>query len=385
MILYHMRQVLLWQLKSQQILLKIRTKGTINMSIKEIAEKVGVSVSTVSRVLSKPEYKCSSKELREQIFAAAREMNYVPNESAKNLRSGESQKNEPYRLSILVTRTDNSDTDPFFNELIGLIQTEINKNMCMLTHIWYRTEFSDEEKCAALSIKQAVKELYNEESSDGIIIVGKCCPQVIRQLRSQWKNIVSVNRNSTNYEIDEVLCDGRKIAAQAVEYLIRLGHRKIAYVGECHNESRLKGYQETLLKHNTETDIDYIIQTGPSEKNGYAAMEKIIQMQDRPTGIYCANDIIAIGMLKALSKYSSRYYNPSIISSDDILEARYIKPMLTTISLPKEEMAKFTVFLLLDRLNGGHKSVIRTELECSLVVRSSCSPVNNMDMIEYYI
>ena len=62
------------------------------MSIKEIAEKVGVSVSTVSRVLSKPEYKCSSKELREQIFAAAREMNYVPNESAKNLRSGESKK-----------------------------------------------------------------------------------------------------------------------------------------------------------------------------------------------------------------------------------------------------------------------------------------------------
>lgn len=71
------------------------------MSIKEIAEKVGVSVSTVSRVLSKPGYKCSSKELREQIFAAAREMNYVPNESAKNLRSGENKKSEPYRLSII--------------------------------------------------------------------------------------------------------------------------------------------------------------------------------------------------------------------------------------------------------------------------------------------
>ncbi len=355
------------------------------MSIKEIAEKVGVSVSTVSRVLSKPEYKCSSKELREQIFAAAREMNYVPNESAKNLRSGENKKSESYRLSILVTRTNSSETDPFFSELIGLIRSEINKNMCMLMRIWYRPEFSDEGKCAALNIKQSVRELYNGEASDGLIIVGKCCPQVIRQLKAQWKNLISVNRNSTNYEIDEVLCDGRKIALQAVEYLIRLGHRKIAYVGECHSELRFKGFQETLIKYNIETDIDYIIQTGLSEKDGYSAMERIIQMQNRPTGIYCANDIIAIGMLKALNKYSSRYYDPSIISSDDIAEARYTKPMLTTISLPKEEMAKFTVYLLLDRLNGGHKSVMRTEFESSLVIRSSCSPMNNADMIEYYI
>lgn len=355
------------------------------MSIKEIAEKVGVSVSTVSRVLSKPDYKCSSKELREQIFAAAREMNYVPNESAKNLRSGENKNFGLYRISILVTRTNDSDTDPFFNELIRLIQTEINKNMCMLMRIWYRPDFSDEGKCSALNIRQAVKELYSEDDSDGIIIVGKCCSRVIRQLKAQWKNIVSINRNSTNYEIDEVLCDGRKIASSAVEYLIRLGHRKIAYVGECHSESRFKGFQETLLKYNIETDIDHIIQTGLSENDGYAAMERIIQMQDRPTGIYCANDIIAIGMLKALSKYGSRYYNPSIISSDDISEARYTKPMLTTIRLPKEEMAKFAVYLLLDRLNGGHKSVTRTELECSLVIRSSCSPVNNTDMIEYYI
>ena len=96
------------------------------MSIKKIAEKVGVSV-TVSRVLSRPDYKCSSKELREQIFEAAREMNYVPNKSAKNLRSRNCRQSEPYRICILVTRTSGSDTDPFFSELVGIIQTEINK------------------------------------------------------------------------------------------------------------------------------------------------------------------------------------------------------------------------------------------------------------------
>lgn len=252
-------------------------------------------------------------------------MNYVPNESAKNLRSGENKQSKPYRLSILITRTD-KDIDPFFNELICFIQSEINRNMCILMNVWYRSEFSYEDKCDELNLRQIVKDLYNENKSDGIIIVGKC-----------------------------------------------------------NNESHFKGYQETLLMHNIETDLDYIIQTEITERDGYSAMEHIIQMPNKPTGIYCANDIIAIGMLKALNKYGNRYYNPSIISSDDISEAKYTNPMLTTLSLPKEEMAKFTVFLLIDRLNGGHKSVSRMELESRLIIRSSCYPVDNTDYCEYYI
>ena len=355
------------------------------MSIKKISEMTGVSISTVSRVLSKPDYKCSSLEIREKIFAAARELNYVPNESAKNLRKGSPDKAEVYRLTMLVTRTDSNETDPFFSELISMIRSEINRNMCILTGILYHSEFSDEVKCSSMDLKTAVRNLKKDDNSNGLIIVGKCCPQVIRQLKINWKNIISINRNSTNYEVDEVICDGRKIAASAVEYLIRLGHRKIAYVGECHNEARFKGYQETLLKNNIEYDIDYIFQTSLSESGGYDAMERIMQMTNQPTGIYCANDIIAIGMLKSFSRYRNRYYNPSIISSDDIAEARYTKPMLTTIRLPKEEMARFAVFLLLDRIRGVHKSVVRMELEGELVIRSSCSPINDSYMIEYFI
>lgn len=355
------------------------------MSIKDIADKVGVSVSTVSRVLSRPDYKCSSIELREQIFAAAREMNYVPNESAQNLRKGDVKSSDPYKIFIIVTRTDNSDTDPFFNELLGMLQTEINKNMCILSGIGYCPDFSDDVKCSTLNIRSKAKEITGENESDGIIIVGKCCQQAIKALKALWKNIVSVNRNSTEYEIDEVICDGRKISSAAVEHLIKLGHRKIAYVGECHSESRFRGFQETLMKYNIEPDIDFIIQSKISENDGYNAMERFVQMQDRPTGIYCANDIIAIGMLKALNKYGRRYYDPSIISSDDIAEARYTKPMLTTISLPKEEMARFAVYLLLDRLNGGHKAAVKTELQSTLVIRSSCTPYAATDSIEYYI
>mgnify|MGYP002241885014 CR=1 FL=1 len=67
--------------------------------------------------------------------------------------------------------------------------------------------------------------------SDGLIIIGKCNDNVLKKLSAKYKSIVSVNRNSTNYLVDEVICDGKRIAALAVEYLIGLGHRKIGYVG----------------------------------------------------------------------------------------------------------------------------------------------------------
>ena len=211
-----------------------------------------------------------------------------------------------------------------------------------------------------------------EQKCDGLIIIGKCNKDALKKLNNKFKNVVSVNRNSTNYEVDEVLCDGKKVAMMAVEYLISLGHTSIGYVGDCYNEARYRGYLEALHRHDIDPEADYIVQTGQTEAEGFAAMQKFMQSEDRPTGIYCANDITAIGMLKFLETNKNRYYIPSIIASDAIEEAQYTRPMLTTVRLPKEEMGKFALYLLVDRMRGGHKSVVRTELEGKLMVRNSC-------------
>ena len=130
---------------------------------------------------------------------------------------------------------------------------------------------------------------------------------------------------------------------------------------------------------------EYVIETYQTEKEGFQTMQKFLKLKEPPTGIYCANDITAIGMLKCLNKYKNRYYVPSIISSDDIEEAQYTKPMLTTVRLPKEEMGKFALYLLIDRLGGGHKGIVRTELEGKLMIRESCTLVENANRMEYYI
>ena len=358
------------------------------MSIKKIAEKAGVSPATVSRVLNNPNYKCSVSGLRDKIWKTAIEMNYVPNEAARNLKKGVSAKQEKtWYINILMTRTDSSTTDPFFAELFRVIESEIHDKNCILSKVWYMSVFSDDRKCRRENLGRLIDGMYDEMEGkrDGLIIIGRCNKEALKKLNKKYKSVVSVNRNSTNYEVDEVLCDGKKIAAAAVEYLISLGHKNIGYIGQCHSEDRYNGYLETLKKHDLDVIPEYVIETKQTEAEGYEAMEKFFQSDDMPTGIYCANDISAIGMLKCLNKFRNRYYMPSIISSDDIQEAQFTRPMLTTVSLPKEDMGKFALYLLLDRLKGGHSGIVRMELEGRLMIRNSCSSVEDSMWSDYCI
>lgn len=358
------------------------------MSIKKIAERVGVSAATVSRVLNNPNYKCSSQKIRDKIWDVAIELNYTPNTAARNLKMGvQNNKGKIYYIGVLMTRMEQATADPFFNELLRVIESEIHKQVAILTKVWYMSIFSNDKKCHHENIDLIIDGMYDEmeHKCDGLIIIGKCNKEALKKLKQKYKNVVSVNRNSTNYEVDEVTCDGKKVAMMAVEYLISLGHTNIGYVGDCYNEARYRGYLEALQKHDIDPEVDLIVQTGQTEAEGYATMQKFIKSSERPTGIYCANDITAIGMLKFLGTNKNRYYVPSIIASDDIEEAQYSRPMLTTVRLPKEEMGKFAVYLLIDRMRGGHKSVVRTELEGKLMIRNSCSATEKTGWCDYCI
>ena len=357
------------------------------MSIKKIAEMTGSSPATVSHVLNHPDYKCATPGLREKIWKAAMELHYTPNEAARNLKRGTTASRKHYEIDILMTRMDGAHTDPFFEELLRAVESQIHENGCILSRVWYKAEFSDDKACRKMNLTDVVSSLVaeGETRSEGLIIIGRCNPEVLRKLHKRYKNIVSINRNSTNYEVDEILCDGEKIASMAVEYLIRLGHERIAYVGKCYAESRYQGYLNVLKKHELDVFSDYVVETGQTEKEAFLVMGQFMKMEEPPTAIYCANDISAIGMLKCLGQYKNPLYLPSIISSDGIEEGQCIRPMLTTVQLPKENMARFAMHLLLDRIERRHEEVVRMELSGQLLVRSSCTRVTEVSQPEYCI
>lgn len=339
------------------------------MSLKKIAELTGTSPATVSRVLNHPDYQCHNADLMEQIRKTARELNYIPNQNARNLKLGDAspcvrQKNPS--IDILLARFDSLDKDPFFSELFRCIETESHKMNCTIGRI--------------LNVFDITLDSTHQKPpkfDGGLLILGKCPAEVADSALRCYPGVLAIDRNPMDYKMDEVICSGSKAAHLAVEYLLELGHTKIAYIGDCNMEARYMGYYECLIAHKIALTYDYIIPTNQTREDGYRAFFEILSRETRPSAIFCANDITALGFLEAMRESNRRKkqqaYRPAVISIDDIKEASNMSPLLTTVRIPKEDMAHLAVLTLLDRLQKGHREPVRLELPCQLMIRESCN------------
>lgn len=334
------------------------------MSLKKIAEMTGASTATVSRVLNRPDYHCQDAEMTEKIRRAARELGYVPNASARQLKSGNRQPEEHiFSVDVLLARFHSLEEDAFFMEMFRHLETEFLNRKCALSDI--------------LTVPDITRMEVEKKRTraDGLVILGKCPQELVDFLPRRYKGIVAIDRNPTAYKIDEVVCNGANAAETAVEYLLELGHRKIGYIGDCNMEARYTGYYECLLRHKIPISYDYVVSTGQTREEGYRAYSRLAEADSQPTAVFCANDVTALGFLSGMKDMTGRRrkqaYRPAVISIDDIEEAAHFSPMLTTVHIPREDMVHMAVMMLRDRLQGGHREYVRLELPCHLMVRES--------------
>lgn len=358
------------------------------MSLKKIAELAGTSVATVSRVLNNPNYLCNDPALAQKIWDAAKILEYTPNTFARDLRKGKTVNQKPYVVDVYITRHNSLEKDLFFKELFRNLQEELLINGCLLGEVLKSMDFmelvekgnGDDPLVPFKSSKKLIAEKSNNKlaymqskENTGLIVLGKCPVELIPVLKKRYTAIAGVDRNPTDHMYDEVVCNGATAAEKAIEYLISLGHTNIAYIGDCNYESRYIGYYQSLMNHKIPLNHNNIYPTNQTTDEGYEVMNTIISSQNRPSAIFCANDCTALGVLKALKHNKKRGYIPSVISIDNIYEAQNTSPMLTTIDIPKKEMAHLVLSLLIDRKKGLHKENVRMELPCKLVIRESCN------------
>lgn len=337
------------------------------MSLKEIAKKSSTSVSTVSRVLNQPDYRCADPRLQQKIWECARELKYLPNTAARQLKQGNTaSKNDSLTIDVFLTRFHSLEIDLFFKELYDALREELLQNHCHLGQLYTLPDITER-------VQGLVPGVRRTASADGIILLGKCPPELIGFLKNQYHSLIGIDRNPTDFDYDEIICNGTTAASAAMEYLISLGHKKIAYIGDCSYEARYIGYYQSLISHKLPLDHGNIYPTSQTRQEGAKMMELILQKEKLPTAIFCANDNTALGVLDVLKKSRRRKYLPSVISIDNIREAEMTSPGLTTIDIPKREMAHHAVKMLLDRIAHGHKENLRIELPCRLIVRESCS------------
>lgn len=323
------------------------------MSLKKISEMTGVSVSTVSRILNNAPGSAASQEVRERVWRAAQEIGYTPNRSAQHLRKGDVPE-KPRRIAVVIARIQSLEADPFFHELYMNVQSELFR-----------------AGCASVRVDAYDEANVRLPECDGMVILGRCSHLLLEHLKHACPNLVGIWRNPTDFDIDEVVCDGKKAANMAVEYLLKLGHRTIAYIGDCSYESRYVGYCEALIRNNIPIDYPLIIPTAQTGDEGRLAMQKLAA-SGAATAVFCANDVTATGALQALNEMGRKRPKIAVIAIDNTDLAQETKPLLTTIDIPREDMAHMAVSVLVDRMNRGHREHVRVEFPCRLVRRMSC-------------
>ena len=340
------------------------------MSLKKIAQMTGVSPSTVSRVLNNVSSTCASKEVRDKIFDAAREIGYQPNENARKLKNSSNDAKPDRHVSIVLARIKDIKDDPFFYELFRNLELSLFETQTVIDHVIYA-----EEKSSQAYPKDAGRNigiLKDISDSQGVIILGRCSEKLLDQIMSFNNNIVGIWRNSMNFNVDEVVCDGKKAAELAMKHLISLNHKNIAYIGDCSHESRYIGYCNSLINNQIPMNYEWIKQTDQTRDSAKTAFYELLESAQDFSAVFCANDITAIEVLRILKEKKRKIKrNISVISIDNIEESENTSPFLTTINIPRKEMAHMAVSLLLDRIAKKHTETVRIEFPCRIINRSS--------------
>ena len=299
-----------------------------------------------------------------------RKNGYTPNVLAQNLKRRTSltdPKEKPlYYIDCLQARTSNLNTDPFFSELERALEQEAFNYNYIIKHTYRPMDLKSLD-----SIIQA-----DERNICGLVILGRYMftKEQLKILKEVYKNIIYVGLNAIPLKCDQVICDGYKAGISAVEYLIELGHKKIAYIGEQANECRFLAYKDALSLHNITFTIHNTANVIQSTDGGYKGAQKLLNSSSDFTAVFCANDLTAIGAIKAFHENKKQVSRDiSVISVDDIDLAQYITPMLTTVHIPIEELGRQTARTLIDRINGRHTLPMKVELPFFIAKRDSCS------------
>jgi DNA-binding LacI/PurR family transcriptional regulator len=331
------------------------------VSIKDIARIAKVSHPTVSRALRNSPL--VNRETAERIRQIAARMGYRPNTIARSLVT-----KKTHTIGVVVTTI----ADPFIAEVVSGIEEIANEH-------GYSVVLSNSNADPDREVK--VVHSFHERRVDGIIVTASRVGALYLSMLSQLKvPIVLINNQhqDDNEYVYSVTIDNITAARAAMRHLIELGHERIGYIGDAagfqSDTERFAGYRQALSLAGIAFLPELVAHGDGKPEGGKQAMEKLMTLADRPTAVFCYNDMSALGALRAI--HSSGLKSPddiSIIGFDDISFASYTRPLLTTIRQPKQQMGRLAMETVL-KLFSGENSRTSIKVNGELVVRESTAP-----------
>lgn len=327
------------------------------VTLKDVANKAGVSVMTVSNVLN--DWPRVKEKTRKKVQAAIRELGYRPNTVARSLVTGQTK-----TIGVMIPDI----TNPFFGQTVrGCEDVLYSSGYSIL--LCNTNENQEKERCYL--------EMLVDRGVDGLLIFGARSPSIVlSEVVHDDIPIIAEDSPAQHDNTSVIDIDNVGGAYTATKHLIDLGHKHIGHLTGPDQRlaaiRRLEGYKNALEDTGIKYDSSYIEGGFPSIRGGYQATMRLIDSQE-VTALFCYNDLMAIGaMLACQHQEISVPEEMAIVGFDDIAMAMLVTPALTTIQVSQFHMGKLASELLLERLSG--KKVTREHIlfPVTLIVRNSC-------------
>lgn len=332
----------------------------MSVTIKDIANIASVSHTTVSRALN--DSPLINPETRNRIKSIAKELNYSPNFSAKSLVLDKS-----YNIGLFFSTITKGTSAHFFYDVVKGVNHIIKDKYSLVVK-----GIDDYQNY----------NMINKNNFDGIIVMTQSTKDNAFIYRVLEKNIPTVvlNREIEEPNLINILSDDKKGAYKAVKHLIDNGHRKIAIVegqeGFKSAHERKEGYLEALMDNNVSITKSFIMKGNYDLESGYRAMKELLSLEDVPTAVFCSNDDMAVGAMKALGEKGIRVpEDMSLIGFDDNVFSSYLTPALTTIKRPIEKISQEGALRLIQLIEGKEVSKETLYLKTELVQRESVKSI----------
>lgn len=334
-------------------------------TIKDVARVAGVSIATVSATLSgTPRV---SEKLSKRVWEAIESTGYSPDGVARSLRLGRTRS-----IGLVVGDISN----PFFTSLAKVVEARASEAgyLVILAN-------SDEEPERELKLLR----LLREQRVAGILLAPAGYDEGYLSSLSKIADVpvVLVDRHLPNTRFDSVLVDNVSAARMVTEYLLRLSHRRIAIVlGKQHlwtTEQRLRGYREALQAAGVAPDAAMELTADSRIESAYDAVQRLLSLPGSPSAIFAANNLMMLGAIEAVMDMGFRCPEQvSLAGIDDFPWSSAIRPQLTTVAQPIEELGNQAVVELLSRIaeksqNGQIASPRVVTLNPKLLIRDSCA------------
>lgn len=327
------------------------------ITLKMVAERAGVSVNTASRAINNKSD--INEETKKRVLKVAQELGYVQNATAVALRTKKTR-----TLGVVIADNRN----PFYAEVLnGIEEAAREKNYHIILANTQR-DYQKEEEAINLLLAKRV---------DGLLVTPvQDRNDDIKKLIEANIPFVIVGRDFENIEVDAVYNDEVKGGFFATEYLIKKGHKRIAFInGFLHKspaQGRLEGYKKALKEHGIPL-VDMMVSVGDIDvEDGYERTKQMLEKNLDFTAIFAYNDMMAFGAMQVIKEKGLRIPEDiGLVGYDDIPFSSLISPSLTTIKLKKQELGAESVKLLLSRINGSREKMKKIMLNVELIVRGT--------------